>query len=124
MKILQVTKKFPYPLKDGESLAIMNMAKGLEYNGAEVSLLAMNTLKHYYAEAELPEELSFYSRIETVAIDNRFKWINFLLSFWRKESFLAQKYYSKNFENTLLRLIKSNEFDIIQLESMILLLLH
>lgn len=120
MKILQVTKKFPYPLKDGESLAIINMAKGLEYNGVQVSLLAMNTLKHYYAEAELPEELSFYSKIETVAIDNRFKWINFLLSFWRKESFLAQKYHSKNFENTLLKLIKNNEFDIIQLESIFL----
>ena len=120
MKILQVTKKFPFPLKDGESLAIINMAKGLINNGAEVSLLAMNTLKHHYGEADTPEELSFYNEIEKITIDNRFNWVNFLLSFWGKESFLAKKYYSKHFENALIRFLSTTDFDVIQLESIFL----
>lgn len=120
MKILQVTKKFPYPLKDGESLAIINMAKGLVSSGAEVSLLAMNTRKHFYEDQDLPKELSFYSKVETVEIDNRFKWTSFLISFLGKSSFLAEKYHSKNFEATLMEVLKENDFDVIQLESIFL----
>lgn len=120
MKILQVTKKFPYPLKDGESLAITNMAKGLTSNGAEVALLAMNTLKHYYLEKKTPEELSFYSNIEKVDVDNRFNWTKFVLSFCSSQSFLANKYRSLQFEYALIKILKESEFDIIQLESIFL----
>jgi glycosyltransferase involved in cell wall biosynthesis len=120
MKILQVTKKFPYPFKDGESLAIVNMAKGLESNGAEVSLLAMNTLKHYYKEPANPKDLSIYSEIEKVTVDNRFKWTKFLFSFWSKDSFLAEKYLSNGFKNAIINILSKNEFDVIQLESIFL----
>lgn len=120
MKILQVSKKFPYPLKDGESLAIVNMAKGLKSNGAEVSLLAMNTLKHFYKDPEIPKELSVYSEIEKVTIDNRFKWTKFLFSFWSKDSFIAKKYHSNQFKNAIINILSNNEFNVIQLESIFL----
>ncbi len=46
MKVLQLCKKFPFPMKDGEAIAITYLAKALDSLGAEVSLLAMNTSKH------------------------------------------------------------------------------
>jgi polysaccharide biosynthesis protein PslH len=47
MKILQLCKKFPFPQKDGETIAITTMAKALNELGCEVNLLAMNTRKHW-----------------------------------------------------------------------------
>ena len=43
MKVLQLCKKFPYPLKDGESIAVTFLAKALHDLGCEVSLLARAT---------------------------------------------------------------------------------
>ena len=47
MKILQVSKKFPIPSLDGETIAIIEMGKALIDEGCEVSLLTMNTTRHY-----------------------------------------------------------------------------
>ena len=47
MKILFLCKKFPYPLKDGESIAVSNLCKELKALGCDISLLSMNTSKHY-----------------------------------------------------------------------------
>lgn len=46
MRILQLCKKFPYPVKDGESITITYLAKAPSQLGCEVTLLAMNTSKH------------------------------------------------------------------------------
>ena len=48
MRILQLCKKFPYPLKDGEAIAVNSISKSLHQLGCEVTLLAMNTTKHYF----------------------------------------------------------------------------
>ena len=55
MKILQLCKKFPYPLKDGESIAVTYLSKALNDLGCEVTLLTMNTKKHYFDLSELPD---------------------------------------------------------------------
>ena len=48
MKILQLTKKFPYPIKDGEVIGIINLTIGFHAHGHEVQVLALNTNKHYH----------------------------------------------------------------------------
>ncbi len=70
MKLLLLTKKFPYPLKDGESQAIHGLSKSLSELGCEVSLLAMNTTKHYFAGTELPEKTAHYPEARTVTVDH------------------------------------------------------
>ena len=58
MKILQLCKKFPYPMIDGESLAVNYLSKSLAELGCEITLLTMNTSKHYYdIPVVLPKEL-------------------------------------------------------------------
>ena len=72
LRILQLTKKFPSPLLDGEILAIYNLGRSLTEMGCEVSLLSMNTTRHLSLEHN-PTELSHYHHIESVVVDNRIK---------------------------------------------------
>jgi len=80
MNILQVTKKFPFPEKDGETIAICNMSRGLSSNGASVFLLAMNTAKHFFENKNVPLSLSHYQQINAVTVRNSFNPISFFKS--------------------------------------------
>ena len=57
MKILQVTNKVPYPVKDGGAIACMNLARGFSLLGHQVTILAMNTVKHHITLTEIPESV-------------------------------------------------------------------
>jgi len=57
MKILHLSKKIPYPLRDGESIAMHFLSKGLRENGCDIDLLALNTQKHYTSYDDTPSEL-------------------------------------------------------------------
>ena len=71
MRVLQICKKFPFPLKDGESIAITHLAKAMTELGAEVTLLAMNTTKHHVDTSNLPKNFNHYESVYFTEIDNR-----------------------------------------------------
>ena len=120
MRILQLSKKFPFPLKDGETIAVHNLSKALTDLGAEVSLLAMNTSRHYSDTQAIPEEFNHYSAINTVNIDNRIKPVDAFLNLFSKESYHIARFISKAFEERLIQLLQNNHFDIVQLETLYL----
>ena len=70
MKILFLCKKFPYPLKDGESIAVSNLCKELKALGCDISLLSMNTSKHYSDPNALPPDYNYFTTIHTIDLDN------------------------------------------------------
>lgn len=121
MRILQLCKKFPFPLKDGESIAITSLGKALSETGCDVSLIAMNTSKHHFEVNKLPEELSFYERIETVEIDNQLNWKDALKNLFSSESYHISRFVSSDFESQLRLHLTKNEYDIIQLETLYLM---
>ena len=47
MKILQLTNKVPYPPRDGGAIASLTLARELTRAGHQVTVLAMNTSKHF-----------------------------------------------------------------------------
>lgn len=121
MKILQICKKFPFPTKDGESIAILQMSKSLHNAGCEVSLLAMNTTRHYVElGTDRPEALSYYKSIDCVTVDNRIKWIDAFKNLFSSESYHISRFVSEHFREKLILLLRQNEFDIIQLETLYL----
>ena len=73
MNILQLCKKFPYPLKDGESIAVTYLSNALHNLGCEISLLSMNTSKHYVDIAQLPSDFNHYKEIHVTPLDNSIK---------------------------------------------------
>ena len=120
MRILQVCKKFPYPLKDGESIAINNLSKSLKALGADLSLLAMNTKKHYFDVKTLPSSFDQYDQISTVYIDSSLKIKDAFLNLFSSESYHISRFVSKAFEQKLIALLKEQAFDVIQLETLYL----
>jgi len=120
MKILQLCKKFPYPLKDGESIAVTYMSKALNELGCELTLLAMNTVKHFYEIDKLPKSFNHYKSIHTVEIDNRVKPKAAFLNLFSDESYHISRFVSEEFRQKLIQLLKNNKYDVIQLETLYL----
>ncbi|MBK7410785.1 MAG: glycosyltransferase [Saprospirales bacterium] len=120
MRVLQLCKKFPYPLKDGESFAIFHLSKALHQLGCSVTLLAMNTAKHPYDTTALPEDFAHYQAVYTVPVDNRIKLLPALANLFSSASYHISRYVSSDFESRLTQLLKDQEFDWIQLETLYL----
>ncbi len=121
MRILQVAKKFPFPPKDGESLAIVNLARGLADEGCEVSLLAMNTHKHWSDfEGGVPAEFDFYQNVHTVAVDNRIKPLAALGNLFSEKSYHIQRFENEAFAQKMAAVLRGQTFDVVQLETLYL----
>jgi glycosyltransferase involved in cell wall biosynthesis len=120
MKILLLCKKFPYPLKDGESIAIHTLSLALSELGCEVSLLAMNTSKHYFSGDTYPPEAAHFRRIKTVAVDNRIKPLAALGNLFSMESYHIARFISPDFALELEHMLYADAFDIVQLETLYL----
>lgn len=121
MKILQICKKFPYPTKDGESIAILQMSKSLHEAGCQVSLLAMNTTKHYVELGdEIPQALSYYEKMACVVVDNRIKWVDALAHLFSKDSYNISRFVSEDFRKKLVDMLHEDQYDIVQLETLYL----
>lgn len=120
MKILQLCKKFPFPLKDGESIAVTSLSKSLNALGCEITLLAMNTRKHFFDVNQLPEDFDHYQDVQTVCVDNRLKPWGAFKNLFSKDSYHIARFVSKDFSHRLIRLLQNNEFDLVQLETLYL----
>jgi len=120
LSILQICKKYPYPLKDGESIAIHNLSRSLVRAGAQVSMLAMNTARHPYTGSDTPEAFVHYELVETVSVDNRIKpWAAFR-NLFSADSYHISRFVSRAFAKKLTDLLQRESFDIIQLETVYL----
>ncbi len=118
MKILQLARKFPYPLKDGEAIGVTNLAKSLAGFGCQITLLSMNTSKHYVDTSSIPASaFGHYQDIHTVFLDNRVTAIGALKNIFAGTSYHVSRYYIEAFDEKLKMLLRKNDFDIVQLES-------
>jgi polysaccharide biosynthesis protein PslH len=117
MKILQVCKKFPFPLKDGESIAMTYLAKALCELGHNVTLLSMNTSKHWVDLAILPSGFDHYASMHMVPVDNRIKVVAMAKNLFSDRSYHAERFVHASFYNKIREILSKESFDIIQLES-------
>lgn len=120
MKILQLCKKFPYPLKDGEAIAVTYLSEALHALGSEITLLSMNTSKHYFDLAQLPAAYSQYKAIHTVDLDNRIKVWPAFRNLFSRDSYHVSRFISPVFEKKLISLLHAGNYDVVQLESLFL----
>lgn len=120
MQILLLTKKFPYPLKDGESQAIHGLSKSLAEAGCRVSLLAMNTTKHFFSGTELPAEMDHYEEVRTVSVDNAVGPVGALASLLRGTSYHVSRFDRPEYHAELAAWLQEVDFDVVQLETLYL----
>ena len=121
MNILQLCNKMPYPPKDGGSIATLNISKGFAELGHKVTVLAMNTSKHYFSVDNIPEDLKSKINFLDVFLNTKINpfsaVINLLFSTF---PYNAKRFISKDFNDKLINLLSNNDYDIIQLEGLYL----
>lgn len=120
IQVLQVCKKIPWPLKDGEAIAITHLSQALVARGIQLDLISMNTSKHFVKPEGLEIVLPHYDHISVVPIDNRLSWWGLLLNLFQKSSYHITRFQNTDFERTLIKLLQAKKYDIIQLESLVL----
>jgi polysaccharide biosynthesis protein PslH len=119
MKILQLTNKPPYPDIDGGAIAVLNLTKGLAGLGHEVTVLSMNTLKHHTAPDVIPLHIRKLADLRFVEVPARISAPTALLNLlFSKKPYNAVRFFDKNFESALARLLQEKKFDIVQLEGL------
>jgi len=120
MKILQLCKKMPYPPKDGEAIAILNITKGLHANGHEVPLLAMNTPKHHYKVKDLPKSIQKIAAFQTVFVDTGLSPMDAFGNLFTQKSYNLARFFSKKYKAALYDILQEQNFDVIHLEGLYL----
>lgn len=121
MRILQIANKFPYPAKDGGSIATLSLARSMASLGHEVTVLAINTSKHFTDPRSVPPDLAASVRFIGVPVNtdiNIFALVrNFLFS---SLPYNAERFISRDFDRKLGELLSAESYDIIQLEGLYL----
>ena len=120
MRILQLCYKPPFPPVDGGTLAIGSVTRGLLQAGCEVKVLTVSTDKHPFSEDKIPRSCLSSTAIESVDIDTRVKPLPALFYLLCGESYHVHRYVSAEFESKLIQIIKSEQFDVVHVESVFL----
>lgn len=127
MKVLIISHRNPFRLKDGGSIGIYFILKCYRELGYDTTLLMMNPLKHYIpADEYIPKvnELGIKVVVHEINTNpNPFAALKNL--FFSKLSYILERFYDKKYDEKLANLLKDNKYDLIQLEgSQLALYLH
>jgi glycosyltransferase involved in cell wall biosynthesis len=120
MRFLQLTKKVPFPSKDGESMAIRSLASALVSNDVSVDLLSLNTKKHRFSGELSKIDSSLYSSFYKVDIDTDFHFSSFLINLLSNIPYQISRFVNKDFRLKLISLLTQNHYDFILLETVYL----
>lgn len=120
MQILQLCKKFPFPVRDGESIAINQVTKGLHGLGHEVQVLCISTPKHTFNETALPQEWKDTANYKSVFVDTSVKAMAAFKNLFSNDSYNIQRFNSKLFEEELINKLNVFKPDVVILEGVYL----
>ena len=118
IRILILLNRVPYPLNDGGAIGAFNFVKGYAEAGCNVTILAMNTSKHFVEEKKVNEVFEKYGKVETGNIDNAIKPLDALLNLFSSQSYVIQRFISDAFRNKLIEILKKNDFDIVHVDGL------
>ena len=122
MHILQVCPRVPYPPHDGGAIGVYEIIRGVSDAGHQVTVLAVNTPKHYQPATAL-DHLGPNVRLITVAVNTRlspWKALRNLLgnNQWGCKAlpYNVERFISLDFANRLAALLRSEHFDVVHFD--------
>ncbi|MGZ3920120.1 MAG: glycosyltransferase family 4 protein [Bacteroidia bacterium] len=118
LKILQISNKAPFPPNDGSSIAVYNMTKGFIENGVELHLLAINTVKHFKPDKDVPAEFKRDSHYQTVPRNTNTSLIGAFLNLFSSRPYFESRFSFKEMEKAIIEKLKNTRFDYIQMEGL------
>lgn len=120
MKILQLTNRIPFPLNDGGNLAVHAITEGFIQAGVSLSMLAMNTTRHWVDINTLPPLYKQIQHFRSVKVDNRVKPLDAFLNLFKNSSYNIDRFISKEYDRELIHMLQKEDFDIVHLEGLFL----
>ena len=93
------------------------ITEGFLLDGHLVKVLCMSTHKHPFSASKVPSEILTKTEMQAVEMDTRIKPLDAILNLFSSDSYNIERFYSQEFENRLVEILKASEFDIIHLES-------
>ena len=120
MKILQICYKPPFPATDGGAMGMNSLTEGLLNMGHSVKVLAFHSKKHPCNIATMPKDYIERTSFETVFVDLDIKLIPAMEAFLLGESYHVKRFISTAMKTKIAEILKREEFDIIQMESIFL----
>jgi len=120
MNVLLLCNKSPWPPKEGGPIAMYAMIKGLIMAGITVKVLALNTNKYSVDLKDIPAEFKHQTRISFVNLDLSVKPFDAFLNLFTHQSYHIKRFMSADIATALTEILKAENFDIIQFESLFL----
>lgn len=117
LNILILLPRIPYPLRDGGAIAMNQTLEELVKQDCDVSVLAMNTERHYVEESELPPVYKQLKHFKTVYINNQIHPLSAFLNLFTDKSYNIARFEDKRFSAALIQLLKEDDYDIVLFES-------
>lgn len=121
MKILLLANKLPYPANDGSSIAIARMIEGFVADGIELTVLVLNTKKHFKSPHHIPPQIKEHVRFEIVEVNTNPNPINAFFNLFQSLPFHVSRFYQKAVTRKLVALLRQSTFDVVQAEGLFLM---
>lgn len=116
-KILLLSNKVPFPPRDGSTIAMASHIRGLLANEAEVTVLALNTVKHRVSE--LPANTPAGVKWEIIDCDTTPNIPGLLWNtLFSKESYMVSRFNRNDVRQKLESILKQSAFDLVILEGL------
>jgi glycosyltransferase involved in cell wall biosynthesis len=106
----------PWPLMDGGAIGIYRIVKAYADLGHSVTLLAVNTQKHYLDPSKLPNELTKICNVMAVPVNTNISYWDAFCSLFSNHSYHISRFINKDFSNKLIHLLENNNFDLIHID--------
>jgi polysaccharide biosynthesis protein PslH len=116
MRVLQICGKMPFPPKDGGSIAMNMVTEGLLKCGCEVKVMAMNTPKHFIKEETIDRDYRRKTKFVSVFVNTNVSAVGAFINLFSNQSYNIKRFYTKEFECELIKILKVETFDVVQLE--------
>ncbi len=119
MNILVLHNKLPYPPKDGGAIAVLEFCMELVRQSHTVTLLCMNTKKHYFPVEYIPDEIKKAIRIVAVDVDADVKPFSLLINFlFSSKPYHLVRFNSQMFQNALKEELSKHIYHVVLFEGL------
>lgn len=121
MRILLLTKKLPYPARDGEAIASSNIIRYMAEAGHQVVVISIITKKHNFSLDDVPEEIKSRVEFHLVNADTAIHFKDAVINLFSKLPYHISRFINKEITTLIEKVLQQNDFDIIQFEGLFLL---
>ncbi len=117
MRVLQVCYRVPYPPHDGGAIGVYEIIRGVSGLGHHVTVLAVNTPKHYQPATAL-DHLGPNVRLLTVDVNTNLSPVRALrnLLFRPGMPYNVERFISPEFAARLKELVRTDQFDVVHFD--------